>query len=220
MIKAVIFDMDGILIDSEPFWCEAQTNVFRSVGVDFSQEMCRETTGIRVDQVVSKRYRQFRWDSQTPEQVEQSIISELERLILAKGEPMTGVHYIIDFFRKRKFRLALASSTHLHVIHTVLKKLELEDTFEVIHSAQFEEHGKPHPAIYLTTLKKLGLQPQEAIAFEDSLYGLIAAKAAMLKTIAIPDKHRWHETRFDFSDLKLRSLAEFNEAHLTQLSKA
>ena len=217
MIKAVIYDMDGVIIDSEPFWQDAEMKVFGSVGVSLTREMCMETMGLRVDEVVQYRYNQYKWNGKTVQQVHQEILAELEQLILTVGTPMPGVKSTIDFFTKKGLRLALASSTHLALIRTVLQKFKIEGHFEAVHSAQFEEYGKPHPGIYITTLKKLGLQPDEALAIEDSFNGLLAAKSARLRTIVVPEKSLWHETRYDIADLKLKSLAEFSEEHFKRL---
>ncbi|MFQ5648658.1 MAG: hexitol phosphatase HxpB [bacterium] len=218
MLKAAIFDMDGILIDSEPLWQEAQTTAFARVGVHLTKEMCFETTGLRVDEVVKQRFEQFKWQNKSPDEVEAEILAELQQLILERGQPIAGVRYILDFFKERDIRLALASSTHFEIIQVVLKRLELEGAFEVIHSAEFEQYGKPHPAIYLTTLARLDLAPWEAVAFEDSFNGLLAAKAARLKTVVIPAPAVWHETKYDIADLKLKSLSQFTPEHLRQLS--
>lgn len=216
-IKAAIFDMDGVLIDSEPFWQEAEIIAFGRVGVELTPEMCKETMGLRVDEVVRIRYEQFGWSGKTQQQVQDDILAELRKLILAKGKPMAGVGHVLDFFKQRGIRLALASSTHMRIIETVLQKLNLTDEFEVVHSAEFEPYGKPHPGIYLTTLQKLDLSPDDAIAFEDSLNGVIAAKAARLRTIAIPEESARHDTRFDIADMRLNSLTEFSEERLGTL---
>ncbi|NIR52323.1 hexitol phosphatase HxpB [candidate division KSB1 bacterium] len=219
MIKAAIMDMDGVLIDSEPLWQEAEIRIFSQVGIDMTPEMAMETMGIRIDEVVKYRYDQQPWQGKTLKQVENEILDELERLIRERGEPMKGVDYILAFFRQRSIRLALASSSYIRVINAVLKKLNLENTFEVIHSGEFEENGKPHPAIYLSTLKKLQVSSDEAIAFEDSYNGIKSAKAADLKTVALPEKSVWHEQKYDLADLKLKSLLEFKDEHLQPLAR-
>ena len=218
MIKAAIFDMDGILIDSEPLWQEAESKVFATVGVHLTREMCMETMGIRVDEVVKFRYDQHESHNKSLQQVEDEILAELQHLIRQHGQPAPGVHHILDFFKARQLRLALASSSHFSVISAVLDCLALTDTFEVVHSGEAEEYGKPHPAIYLTTLEKLELKPAEAIAIEDSFNGLIAAKSARLKTLVVPEVTQWAEARFGCADVKLRSLADFSQQHWDKLS--
>ena len=219
MIKAAIFDMDGVLIDSEPLWQEAEKKVFATVGIHLTTEMCFETMGMRTDEVVAHRYKKQNWHSKSQEEVADESMDELENLIRQKGRAMPGVAHILEFFKKRNVRLALASSSHMRVINTALKKLTLTDVFEIIHSGEFEKNGKPHPAIYVSTLKKLNLHADEAIAIEDSYNGLIAAKSAGLSTVAIPEQSVWHESKFDIAFLKLRSLKEFSEQHFQTLTR-
>ncbi len=218
MIKAAIFDMDGVLIDSEPFWQEAEIIAFGRVGVELTREMCMETMGMRVDEVVKYRFDKHGWQGKSLQEVQVDILAELDTLIAEKGEAMSGVEHVLSFFEERKLPFALASSSSMRLIKSVLQKLEITQRFETIHSAEFEEFGKPHPAIYVTTLKQLGLEPHEVIAFEDSFNGLLAAKSARLKTVCIPEANHWHETKYDIADLKLRSLQEFGAMHLQALS--
>ncbi|MFQ5637855.1 MAG: hexitol phosphatase HxpB [bacterium] len=214
MIKAVIFDMDGILIDSEPFWRESETAVFARIGVSVTEEMCKETMGMRVDEVVKYRHEKQKWEGKSLKAVEMEIMDEIESRINLKGEPMPGVDYILDFFRSRNIRLALASSSYVRVINTILQKLKLQQTFEIVHSGEYEQKGKPHPAIYLSVLRKLNLAAADAIAIEDSYNGLLSARAAGLRTVVIPAPNIRNESRFDSADIKLSSLLEFREEHV------
>jgi sugar-phosphatase len=81
----------------------------------------------------------------------------------------------------------------------------------VLNSSEKEEYGKPHPGVYLTTAQKLQTDPRNCLAFEDSFNGAIAAKAARMKVVTVPDPADFNDRRFDFSDLKLSSLLEFTE---------
>ena len=220
MIKAAIFDMDGLLIDSEPLWHEAEILAFGRAGLHLTPEMCAETVGMPVAEVVRLRFAQFGWDGKTLFDVEEDIVRELLSFVRQRGEAMPGVEEALDFFESRGVRLALASSSDLEIIDLVLDKLALRERFEVVYSGEFERYPKPHPGIYLTTLEKLGISFEEAIAFEDSLPGVLAAKSARLRTVAVPDGSVYHDTRFDIADVKLPSLTAFSEEVFERLIRS
>jgi sugar-phosphatase len=219
MIKAVIFDMDGILIDSEPFWQEAEIRVFGRLGLRLTSEMCMQTMGIRVDEVVQYWYDKSPWHGETVGSVASEIMDNLEQLILSKGQAMDGVYHMLDFCEKNDLRTALASSSYIRLIQAVLKKLDLAKRFEVVHSGEFEAYGKPHPGIFLTALQKLNLNYNEVFVIEDSFPGLISAKAARLQVVCVPEKTIRQQTKYDIAEIKLDTLADFNESHLAILNE-
>ncbi len=208
MIEAVIFDMDGLLIDSEPHWHKAQQTVFPTVGIDLTIADCQETTGIRIDNVVSLRYQQKPWTGKTLKEVEDAIVDELVRLMQESLVPKEGISEILDFFAERNIPTALASSSSFRIINAALSCIGIKDRFVEIHSADIEKYAKPHPAVYINTAERLGLHPQNCLAFEDSLPGVIAAKAAQMKVVAIPEVKR---PGFALADRQLSSLLEFSE---------
>lgn len=211
MIKAVIFDMDGLLIDSEPLWQEAEINIFKKAGVNLTREMCRQTTGLGIDEAIKHWYDVNPWENYPLEQLRIEIITEVNRLISEKGEAMPGMEYILDFFDKKNMPLALASSSSFDLIETVVTKLQIKNRFRIIHSAQREEYSKPHPAIFISTAKMLQVEPKECLVFEDSFNGLIAAKAARMKAIAVPETALFNDNRMGIADEKLPSLLHFNQ---------
>jgi len=218
VIKAAIFDMDGLLINSEPFWQEAEKLVFAIVGIKLTTAMCEQTMGLRIDEVVRYWYNQKPWSNYSLIEIENQIMDEVEKLITLKGEQLEGVDYIINFFKEKQIPMAVASSSKMKIINTVMRKLNLAEKFNIIHSAEFEPFGKPHPGIFITTAEKLNVKPEDCIVFEDSFNGLIAAKAARMKAVAIPDKSLYDQQKLCIADLKLRSLMEFNESHLKNIS--
>jgi mannitol-1-/sugar-/sorbitol-6-/2-deoxyglucose-6-phosphatase len=210
MIKAVIFDMDGLLIDSEPLWHESELAVFRQAGVNLSKDDCFKTTGMRTDEVVNFWHRQYGWESPSKIEIEHDIIESVIELIRDKGVAKKGVDYAIDFVRSRGVKIALASSSPYKIIGTVIDKFDLKDRFDVVYSAEEEEYGKPHPGVYISTAKRLQVSPEECMAIEDSLNGVIAAKAAKMKCIAIPEEVAKNDRRFASADLVLGSLKEID----------
>ncbi|HVF69852.1 MAG TPA: hexitol phosphatase HxpB [Xanthomonadales bacterium] len=219
MIQAVIFDMDGVLIDSEPLWRKAAIKSFSTVGVRLTDDMCKETMGTRVDEVVNYWYHKFPWENTQKKLVEELIWENVIRLVKDEGKVKEGVRESLEFVKKQKLKIALASTSAMVLINTVLDKLGLQGYFEVIHSAEFEDYGKPHPGVYLTTAKKLGVQPQACVAIEDSINGMIAAKAAKMKCIAIPEKELVGDKRLGIADIVIPSLLEINQETWSRINK-
>jgi mannitol-1-/sugar-/sorbitol-6-/2-deoxyglucose-6-phosphatase len=213
MIEAVIFDMDGVLIDSEPLWREAEQIVFSKVGIELTEKMCLQTTGLRTDETVAHWYRYKPWDNKSQEEVGGEIEDAVCKIIERKGFPAPGVKKIIDFFNRAGVPKALASSSNYQVIERVLDRLGLQDEFKVIISAENEEFGKPHPAVYITTAKTMNILPVNCLAIEDSLAGLIAAKSAKMRTLVIPEKANRNNPRFTIADVRLDSLEHFSNEH-------
>jgi beta-phosphoglucomutase-like phosphatase (HAD superfamily) len=217
-IKAVIFDMDGVLIDSEPLWREAEMAVFRQVGLRLTESMCLETMGLRVDELVDYWYQRHPWKNFAASALEENIINAVIERIFLKGEPKEGIDAAIAYFKNKKLKIALASSSPYRIIHAVIERLKISEKFDYIYSAEEEEYGKPHPGVYLTTARKLGMISTECLAIEDSFNGVLAAKAARMKCIAIPEDTMRIDPRFVIADITLSSLREITEDVWQQVS--
>lgn len=206
--RALIFDMDGVLIDSEPFWHEAETAAMAEAGLALSPEDCLRTTGLRVDEAVAYWCERHPFLDPARDVLVSSILDRLVELVSRRGTPKPGVEEALAFARSRGLRLALASSSPYRVIHAVLDALRLDSVFEVIHSAEEEARGKPDPAVYLTTARKLGVEPECCVAIEDSPNGLLSAKAAGMKCIVVPEPAFRADPRFDLADARVAKLGE------------
>lgn len=209
-MKAAIFDMDGLLIDSEPIWRRAEREIFATVGLTLTDDDCRRTTGLRADEVVRFWFERHPWAGPGCDEVHDRLLCRVTELIHAEGRAMAGVHHALEMVHDAGFRLALASSSPVELIEVVLATLGLTDTFEVACSGADEERGKPDPAVYLTTVFSLGVAAGDCFAFEDSVAGIQAAKAAGIFAIAVPDPEDFDDPGFDAADLKLRSLEDFD----------
>lgn len=209
MIEAVIFDMDGLLIDSEPLWEEGETEVLTKVGVPITPESKAQTTGLRTDEVVEHWYKRHPWDSPSKEEVAREIDATVMNLIKEKGVAKEGVNEAITICEEAGLPIAIASSSSKILIETVLEKIGISDKIDIIHSAHDEEYGKPHPAVYISTAKELGFHASHCLAFEDSANGVLAAKAAKMKCIAIPEASERNDKRFGIADIILHSLHDF-----------
>jgi len=210
--QAVIYDMDGLIIDSEPLWRATEVKVFNAIGVPLTLDMTIQTMGRRINEVVDFWYAQYPWNSPSKEEIEQEVVRGVVNGINSDGDLLEGTLESIKFFKQKGLRLALASSSSLFIIHTVLSKFGLEKYFEVIHSAEGELFGKPHPAVYESTIKLLGVPAANCIALEDSLNGVRSAKAAGTFCIAVPDYRVHGAEEFHEADIVLRSLKEIDES--------
>jgi len=217
MIKGAIFDMDGLLVNTEPLWQKAEIKIFNQLGVPMTEEKCHSVMGLRIDEVVKYWYSQHPWEEKYPEEVILDIKDEVEREIRKGIELLPGARDLLNRFYEKELKLAMASSSAQQIIRAVLDVTGIGDFFTVICSAENEVYGKPHPAIFLSALREMKLKPDEAIVFEDSLNGAIASKAARLKTIVVPSAKDYNDTRFDFSDLKLQRLTDFDESKFPEL---
>lgn len=198
----VIFDLDGVLIDSEPVWEAAETEVFASVGVHLDAADTKTTTGLRVDEVVAHWFARRPWDITAPAASVEALATALVDSMVAhaEGDPIEipGAIDAVGRMAEAGRRLAVCSSSPQRLITASLKGLGLTDCFELVHSAEHEPAGKPHPACYLSTAAMLGVPPSECVAIEDSVNGAIAAAAAGHVVVALPAAELRDDPRFDF----------------------
>jgi len=210
--RAAIFDMDGLLIDSEPFWAEAEKRVFSSVGVELSDALCQRTAAMTTREVTEFWYARFPWKHRSLEDVENDVIDCVEALIRERGQPMPGARQIVAQLHRNRWRVGLATNSPHRLIAAVLDRLDITGYFHGITSSEHVERGKPDPAVYLSTLEKLGVEAQDCVAFEDSTSGVMAAMAAGIRTIAVPPAQDFDNPAYSRADGKWRSLLEFSEA--------
>ncbi|GAA5217603.1 hexitol phosphatase HxpB [Corallincola platygyrae] len=212
-IKAVIFDMDGVIVDSEPLWRMAESKVFNDFGIPITEEMCFQTTGLRIDEVVN--YWRQRYEFSAPNaDVENAIMDQVITEIQTQSEPMPGAVELITALNQSEIPLAVCSSSPSILIETVLERFSISEKFQTFASAEHLNFGKPHPEVYLKGAQQLGLKPQHCLAIEDSVNGVIAAKAARMTAVAIPESSEYERKAFGVADGKYRSLVELHH-HMT-----
>jgi len=185
-LNTAIFDMDGLLIDSEPLWAEAAAEVFKIYGVKLSDEQYASTTGLRTKEFIEWWFRHFNIGESELINAEEKITSLVLQKVAQRGKVMPGVQYIFDFFASRKFRIGVASSSPQALIEIVMDICNIRPYVQATSSAEYLSYGKPHPQVFLNCAAALQANPAACICFEDSFNGLIAAKAARMKCVIVP----------------------------------
>ena len=206
--EAVIFDMDGVLIDSEPLWKIAMEEVFNSVGCPLTREDFQKTVGLRIDEVIEFWFQEIGWNKHSPKDVEIKIIDRMIELIYEHGKPLEGVLETLDFLRSKNIKIGLGTSSYSILIEAVLMTLKISDKFDFVHSAENEKYGKPHPAVYLTVAEKLKVAPRKCLVIEDSLNGIISGKAAQMKVVCIPEKTHTPEPKLSVADWMFEDMGQ------------
>ncbi len=219
MISAVIYDMDGLIVDSEPWWRVAETNVFGRLSVAPKKEEFESMMGWQIREVIQNWYDEHPWNNFSIEKTQNEIIDEVEKLVTENSFLLPGVVESLAFFKNKNIAIALASSSPLKLITNLMTHFGLANNFQFMISAEYEKRGKPHPDVFLTTAKKLNVNPENCLVLEDSYNGVIAAKSAGMKCIAVPCKEHFSQSRFDIADLKISSLTDFSNSHWENLSK-
>jgi HAD superfamily hydrolase (TIGR01509 family) len=216
---ASIFDMDGLLIDSEILWHEAEIDILGGLGVPLSADGCRTTKGMFVNEVARHWFGLYPWEGPTPDEVAVTVVDRVIELILRKGELKPGALHAIDLCAQRGLALAVASSSQYRLIDAALGHFGLRGHFAVIHSAEEEQYGKPHPAVFLSAATRLGAPPKRCLVWEDAPAGVLAAKAASMACIAVPEAAEAGHPAFGLADLVVGSLCDVDDALLTDVER-
>jgi mannitol-1-/sugar-/sorbitol-6-/2-deoxyglucose-6-phosphatase len=186
-VEAAIFDMDGLLVDSEPIWHDVEIEIFGRLGVPMTVERCLETKGMFLGDAVGHWYARYPWPGPSPGEVAAQVVEAMAPRLSAALELKPGAVHALDFCRGRGAALAVASSSPRRLIAAALGRFGLAARFPVVHSAEDEPVGKPDPGIFLTTARLLGVAPGACVVFEDSAAGVLAATRAGMACVAVPE---------------------------------
>ncbi len=186
-IEAAVFDMDGLLIDSEPLWREVEMDILGRLGVPLTVERCHETRGMVVGEMIRHWYERYRWEGPAPDVVADQIVEAMAAALSAGPVLKPGALEALASARARGLDLAVASSSPRRLIETVVTALGVAGWFGTLRSAQEEQAGKPDPAVFLSVARTLGVEPARCVVFEDSPAGVRAAVAAGMICVAVPE---------------------------------
>lgn len=213
-IEAVIFDMDGLLIDSEPLWTQGEHDVFSSLGIDVNAADIPETLGLRIDLVVKLWYQRTPWQGASQEEVTERIIRRVIELVRDTKPLLPGVEHALKLCRQQGMKIGLASASPLYMLNDVLEMFNISQYFDAVVSAEALPYSKPHPEVYLNAAHALGVDPLNCVTLEDSFNGMIATKAARMRSIVVPAPENINDPRWALADVKLNNLNELSASDI------
>jgi beta-phosphoglucomutase family hydrolase len=208
-IVAVIFDMDGLMIDSEKIHLKAYNEALKEFGIRISKQGNLKYVGISDTDICKDLVKVHNLEisyhdlKRKKDKAYQSFLNDVE--------PQQGLINLVEKLHKENYKLAVASSSNIKEIKIIISKLGIEQYFNNLTSADFVRKGKPEPDIFLYAASKLGVKPQKCLVLEDAPSGVLAAKRANMYCYAIPSEETKNEN-FDAADKVLRSLTEVYEA--------
>jgi HAD superfamily hydrolase (TIGR01509 family) len=187
-IEAVVFDMDGVLVDTEHLWDEVREELTEQWGGRYTPEAQQAMMGMS-----SHEWSRYLHEVVGLREPPETINAEVVRRMLARYETdlpvVPGAVEAVRRLADEGYRLAVASSSNRELIDTVLCRLELASVFEVTVSSEEVARGKPAPDVYVEAARRLGVEPARCVAIEDSASGIRAAHAAEMRVIAYPNRH-------------------------------
>ena len=187
MIKAVIFDMDGVLADTQRFHNKVSSNILKKYGIKISPEEIEEFFAGIPDRVYYKKL----FEEHNIKGFERAVDEKWKQMLSLEFDDVKTINGVVDFLKDlkvNKIRLAVASSSRKDFVYRVLSALNIKDFFDVIITGEDVSRGKPYPDIFLLAAEKLGVKVEECVVFEDSINGMTAAKRAKMFCVGVVRK--------------------------------
>ncbi|BFT73625.1 HAD-IA family hydrolase [Paenibacillus sp. P36] len=208
-LKAIIFDFDGLIIDTESPWYHAFKDIYQEHGVELSLELWCKNVGTTFDEFNPYVYLETSIQKPLDHGYIKQLSHEKYAVYLGEAKLLPGVLHLLEAAKSRGLRIGLASSSTRDWVHKYLKQQGIFSYFDVIHTADDVKRVKPDPELYTLTLEKLGVAAGEALVFEDSPNGLKAAKAAGIRCVIVPNDVT-RNLEFIAHDLRVASLDEID----------
>lgn len=215
MIKAIIFDMDGIIVDSEMIWRRTFREVLAEYGHEYTDKHFKLTLGkANVTEILKKTF-----DIKEDEEVlRKKILDKLFSLMEHDMKFVDGFYSLLNRI-KEKYILAVASSSPIKIVESILERLKIRENFQFAIGGDQVQEGKPNPELFLKTAEQLGVKPEECIVIEDAPSGIKAAKSAGMRCIALKAHYVLEdELREAGADIIINNLDEITEKLLKGFS--
>jgi HAD superfamily hydrolase (TIGR01509 family) len=184
--KAIIFDMDGLLVDSETVWHVAEREMIESRGHVYSEEARSQIIGLRMDEFMTKLHEIYSF-TETVDELIDELVGRMLDWIPDKVKAQPGAREIVQYVAEHKIPTAIASSSPMSIIDCVIESQGWGGVFKKRLSADDDVRGKPAPDVYLRAARELGFDPADCLALEDSPNGARAAVSAGLTCYCVPD---------------------------------
>jgi HAD superfamily hydrolase (TIGR01509 family) len=209
MIKALIFDMDGVIIDSEPIHIQLTVDVLKDVGVTPQDDEIYEFIGVRNEEMWETLKKRHGINESIEQLMARQKAYKMERFINNKLEPIDGVLDLLRAAKRKGLSIALATSSPRYFAKYILKAVKAAVFFDELVTADEVSNGKPDPEIYLKAASALGVLPEECLVIEDAYYGILAAKKAGMKCIGFKNPNSGNQDT-SMADYVVTSLQDIN----------
>jgi len=218
MVRAIIFDMDGVIIDSEPINYSANKRIFEELGIPMNKSLYSNYIGVSNQEMWQDLKNEYDLQQSVEELLEKQNLENLELLKEGVKEPIEGVIELLQTLKENNYKIALASSSPMRLIKEVLCTFDIEKYFEVVVSSEYVARGKPKPDIFIYTAGLLKVKPYECVVIEDSKNGVKAAKAAGMKCIGFKNPNSLNQD-LSKADLVVENMREITLELIEKLEK-
>ncbi|MDD3155920.1 MAG: HAD family phosphatase [Candidatus Pacebacteria bacterium] len=214
MIEAVIFDMDGVISDTQKIHSEVESEIFSRYDVKITpEEISDKYAGVRTREVFTKILSSKGVDFDVEELMQEKTSKAIAKFKISV-DPVDGIYDLLDLLDKLNIKKAVASASFSELINIILNQLNVVDRFDALVGADMVSNGKPDPEIFLLAAKKINVNPEKCLVIEDGLSGMIGASKANMKCIGLVRK-----VDFDKYPTKnqILSLSDIDEEYLLRL---
>lgn len=211
-MKAIIFDMDGVIINSEPANIKSVKLAFKKLGIKITKKEIELIIGLNSEDYKNYFLKKYNFNYSEFNQIK----SEFYKKFIKSSKLFKNNISLIRKLKKEKFKIALATSSKKEEAKEILKKAKLSKSFNTITTKEDVKKRKPSPDAYLTTAKKLEVKPKDCIVIEDSSVGVIAAKRAGMKCIALLQSYNKYQD-LSKADLQIKSTTKISIKMLENL---